>query len=210
MTMGNLKLSFANSRFQPIKGIKKVSNGGNPKGEVKYTFESAMTVTRLDFSYGKMEVIEALFETPLQSKVWIKARSPILIRSVKDIKGVGGVTGDSLIAENIATIHDLAMARPSDLKEEIANIENLIQKAKDIRRITNEILKEILDREHPFAENFFTVLLTDILTTPATDIQNQTGKTAEDVAIFLDNLNDLQTDLINAPAFDTLKLNSFI
>jgi hypothetical protein len=53
-------------------------------------------------------------------------------------------------------------------------------------------------------------LLTDILTTPATDIQNQTGKTAEDVAIFLDNLNDLQTDLINAPAFDTLKLNSFI
>ena len=210
MTMGNLKLSFTNSRFQPIKGIKKVSNGSNPKGEVNYTFESAMTVTRLDFSYGKMEVIEAFFETPLQSKVWINARSPILKRSVKDIKGVGGVTGDSLIAENIATIHDLAMARPSDLKEEIANIENLIQKAKDIRRITNEILREILDREHPFAENFFTVLLTDILTTPTTDIQNQTGKTAEDVAIFLDNLNDLRTDLINAPAFDTLKLSSFI
>ena len=208
-SMGNLKLSFNHHRLRPLKGIKVLQNGNIPKGEVSYGIESVMTVSQLDFDFGKMEVIDAVLEAPQPVNFQIASGQELLEKDVGAMRGIGAVTRQKLVQLNIHTIRQLALADTRPLMVEVPSIDGLKQNAKAVRRIANEVLKEIVDREHPFPESFYESSLNQISQLSAADIGNQTGKSEENVIIFLDNLTELSQSLLKAAEFAALSLVDF-
>jgi hypothetical protein len=209
LTVGNLKLSFSSHRLRPLKGVKVRDSGNTPKGEVTYVIESVMTVSKLDFDFGKMEVIDAVMDAPRQANFQVTAIQPVLEKDVGAILGIGSVTREKLLQNEIFAIRQLALADKHALENAIPNIDVLIEKAKSVRRITNEILLEIVDRSHPFPEVFFEIPLTEISQMSAESIQSQTGKNEEKVFIFLENVHELGESLLKAAEFAELTLHDF-
>ena len=210
LTTGSLKLNFVHQRLKPLKGVKLLDNDSTPKGEVIYSVESLMTATRLDFDFGRIKVIDTHLSRPNKSIFQIQSPPPVVEMPVDTIIEIGAITRDKLIEESITNIKALALANKNLLIIDVPNIERLIEKAKTIRRIAHENLIEIVDREHPFPDNFFSMSLTDIMNISVTEIQNQTGKQEENILIFIDNLNELQQSLIKAAVFATLTLKNFL
>jgi hypothetical protein len=209
LSMGNLKLSFNHHRLRPLKGIKMQQNGNLSKGEITYGIESVMTISQLDFDFGKMEVIDAVLEAPQPVNFQTALGQEILEKDVGAMRGIGAVTRQKLVQLNIHTIRQLALADTRPLLAEVPSIDGLKQNAKAVRRITNEVLNEIVDREHPFPESFYGSFLYEIAQLSAADIQNQTGKSEENVVIFLDNLTELSQSLLKANEFAALSLADF-
>jgi nucleotidyltransferase/DNA polymerase involved in DNA repair len=184
-------------------------NGNLSKGEITYGIESVMTISQLDFDFGKMEVIDAVLEAPQPVNFQTALGQEILEKDVGAMRGIGAVTRQKLVQLNIHTIRQLALADTRPLLAEVPSIDGLKQNAKAVRRITNEVLNEIVDREHPFPESFYGSFLYEIAQLSAADIQNQTGKSEENVVIFLDNLTELSQSLLKANEFAALSLADF-
>lgn len=217
-TMGSLRLNFRNENFRPLKGIKLMNNGASAKCDLDYVFESVMTVTRLDFSYGEIEAVDARTEVFGISKDVIRddrflttPQKPVLLKPPIFMKWIGSATGNTLSLNGIHSIAHLALADTDRMEVSITGMANHIKRAREIWRISDEVLSEIEDNEYPFPEEYFTLALQGILdkeTNAPGAVEAETGKPAERAAALIANINTLKNDLLDS--IDPIGLKDFI
>jgi hypothetical protein len=208
--MDNLKLSFEHLTFWPQNGSKHFQDGTPPNSRISYKVQSAMTVTRLDFGHETIKVIDTLVKDLKPLKVLLHKTAPILLLPAESLRGVGVKTAAKLAAKGLRKIVELCEAAPAQLMADIPQIAQHIAKAREMRRIANNMLKQIVDRVHPVPENYFAMTLVDMAALAPADIKNLTGKNAQSVNQLLDDLNQLETELLDSAAFNTLYLKDFI
>lgn len=208
--VGNLHYAFEHSKLSACEGTRIIKNSNSSKAEVQYSLESRMTVTQLDFSYGKIKIVDALLKSPLTTHISIAKPCPFLQLSPEAIVGIDHDTALCLEGKGISSIAQLALTEIQTIIECHEDSSIFIQVTKNTRRIAHEITFEILDRIHPFSQSFFTYTLDTILGLSGQEIHNETGKTLEQITIFQDNINELKTEFIKNTYFSPLTLNDFI
>ncbi len=214
-----LQLSFDNSNLAATSGMKIVKNGSPAKIEVAYSMQSEMTVTRLHFDYQKIEDIHvalqkpnelASLKKPIELASFKKPPLTILDKPVVVMKRVGKVTSDKLAQKGIVKIRELALATADELSGDIRGIENLIERAKEIRRISSAVSLETASRKPPFTLNISKLKLPDVLKISSSEIADQTGKSLEEARSLQDNLEILAAKLIDGDEFEQLTLQDFL
>jgi len=209
LVMDHLKVISRNSNFYPVRSEKIFTNGGPIRERIEYSFQTQVQVTNTEFSYGTMDLIDTAFSGPRA----VRTRSifsPILQKSVTIIRGIGPVIADHLSELGIFTVQDLMFTDPEPAKNRIPEIDQLIAKARDIRRIANELIREIADRSHPFPDPFLEKPFPEIVSLSEADIIAATGKPEASIRILMENIRELREALLIAEEFDLLDMKSFL